>query len=228
MAEIVLRVRAPFAAFRPFQAGSYRATTPVMPPSVAYGLLLNFAGLDARDPASFAGGEPTRFRSGLPEMDVAVGTLVDPETSVVLQQLHQYPVGNSGKELAPRTHGAKYWIAPVKREVLVGYDGAIAARCLDETFVARLRDAVQGVPHRPRYGLPFLGDNNFLLDHVEETSSPVRWYIPCSSATTSARRSCRLTVSIDRADSSRTRTVLFAPSEPSPSPPSAAFVRVPQ
>lgn len=227
MAEVVLRVRAPFAAFRPFQAGSYRATTPVMPPSVAYGLLLNLAGIDARDPASFADGEPTRFRSGLPEIEVAVGTLVASESSVVLQQLHQYPVGNSGKELAPRTHGAKYWIAPVKREVLVGYDGAIAARGLDETFVTRLRDAVRGAPHRPRYGLPFLGDNNFLLDRVEETTSPVGWYVPCSPTGTSARGSCRLTVSIDRTDSSRTRTLLFAPSAPSPAPPSAAFVRVP-
>lgn len=227
MAEIVLRVRAPFAAFRPFQAGSYRATTPVMPPSVAYGLLLNLAGIDARDPASFADGEPTRFRSGLPEIEVAVGTLVASETSVVLQQLHKYPVGDFGEELAPRTHGAKYGIAPVKREVLVGYDGAIAARGLDETFVTRLRDAVRGAPHRPRYGLPFLGDNNFLLDRVEETTSPVGWYVPCSSTGTSARGSCRLTVSIDRTDSSRTRTLLFAPSAPSPAPPSAAFVRVP-
>ena len=45
---IRLRVKAPFAAFRYFTAGSYRPTAPFVTPSAAYGLLLNLAGFDTR------------------------------------------------------------------------------------------------------------------------------------------------------------------------------------
>ena len=43
-----LRIRAPFAAFRHFTAGSYRPTAPFITPSAAYGLLLNLAGVETR------------------------------------------------------------------------------------------------------------------------------------------------------------------------------------
>ena len=43
-----LRVQAPFAAFRWLQAGVHRATSPVIPPSTAWGLLLNLAHVETR------------------------------------------------------------------------------------------------------------------------------------------------------------------------------------
>ena len=48
MRTLWLRVRAPFAAFRWMQAGVYRATSPIVPPSAAWGLCLNLAHIDMR------------------------------------------------------------------------------------------------------------------------------------------------------------------------------------
>jgi CRISPR-associated protein Cas5t len=106
METMWLRVRAPFAAFRGFQAGVYWATSPVMPPSTAYGLFLNLAGIDTRGPMNSV---TTEIRSGLPSLRIAVGTISTPELSTIYQQSHNYPVGASGKELSARTHGAKFW-----------------------------------------------------------------------------------------------------------------------
>ena len=96
METMWLRVRAPFAAFRGFQAGVYRATSPVMPPSTAYGLLLNLAGIEMRGPMN---GVTTEIREGLPKLRIAVGAISTQEISTIYQQLHSYPVGASGKEL---------------------------------------------------------------------------------------------------------------------------------
>lgn len=223
MGALTLRIRAPFAAFRPFQAGSYRSTTPVMPPSAAYGLVMNVAGIDVRDTER----SPTGMRVDAPSCQIAVGLVRPADLFVLYQQLHSYPVGSSGKELALRTYGAKYWIAPGKREALCGYDGVIALRELGDAILSRVRDAIAGRPHGPRYGLPFLGDNNFLVDRIEESNDEAEWYVPCDAAHAPVRRSCRLTVSIDREDSARTKTRLFAPVGRGVAPPEAAFVSVP-
>src|SRR6185503_3793783 len=122
METMWLHVRAPFAAFRGFQAGVYRATSPVMPPSTAYGLILNLAGFEMRGPMN---GVTTEIKAGLPMLRIAVGVISRPELFSLYQQLHSYPVGASGKELSARTHGAKFWIVPVRREFLVGYNGMI-------------------------------------------------------------------------------------------------------
>ncbi|MCX5962055.1 MAG: CRISPR-associated protein Cas5 [Cyanobacteria bacterium] len=126
-----LRIRAPFAAFRGFQAGVYRSTSPIMPPSAAFGLVLNLAGIEMRDSKP---GVMTLIRQDLPCLKLAIGRPyqelangdmipeTDSEVCTLYQQLHSYPVGNSGKELKERTHGAKFWITPVRRELLVGFD----------------------------------------------------------------------------------------------------------
>lgn len=66
-----------------------------------------------------------------------------------------------------------------------------------------------------RYGLPFLGDNAFLLDKIKIHDEPVHahWYRPLAQEDESEAvpRSTRLTVWIDRQDMSKTRSVLFAP-----------------
>lgn len=117
-----LRIRAPFAAFRGFQAGVYRSTSPVMPPSAALGLLLNLAGIEMRD---YTATPNLLIRGDIPCLQLAIATLPNSKSEVctLYQQLHSYPVGDSGKkDLKPRTQGAKYWITPVRRELLVGLD----------------------------------------------------------------------------------------------------------
>ena len=128
METMWLHVRAPFAAFRWFQAGVYRATHPIMPPSSAYGLLLNLGAIDMRDAVA---GPTTLIRSDVPLLRIAIGVVTPAELCSLYQQLHTYPVGNASAELKPRTHGAKYHITPVRREVLVGLDCIIGAQSDD-------------------------------------------------------------------------------------------------
>src|SRR5437762_13130152 len=134
MNSLWLRVRAPFATFRGFQAGVYRATSPVMPPSTAFGLVLNLAGIEMRmlTPRS-----TTLIRDDVPKLRIAIGIASSAERGSLYQQLHSYPVGNSGKELAARTHGAKYWIVPVRRELLIGLDAIIGVESEDDGLFTR-------------------------------------------------------------------------------------------
>lgn len=226
MARLYLHIQAPFAAFRGMQAGVYRSSMPIIPPSAAFGLLLNLAGIEMR-------GEDvgtTLIRDDLPRLQLAVGALEQPQVSTLYQQLHSYPVGNSGKELKERTFGAKYWIAPVRREILINLDAVIAVESDDVSLLQKVRRGIKGESDGPRYGLPFAGDNNFLFDRIEAVDSPppVRWY--SRFAEDSPRRgSVRLTVGIDRQDSSRTTSALLAPEEElSPEPPEAAWLWVPR
>lgn len=205
-----VELRAPFAAFRWLQAGVYRASHPVIPPSAAYGLVLNLAAIDIRGPFD----RPvTAIRHDAPSLRIAVGRVgPPPEVATLYQQLHTYPVGNSGKgALDLRAHGAKYWITPTRRELLVDNHyvvGVEAPTGLRSKVVAGLAGTL---PDRA-YGLPFFGDNNLLLDRVDLHDAPPEtvWYERWDGRGP-RRGSCRLTVRIDRDDSSRTETFLFAP-----------------
>jgi len=206
-----LRVRAPFAAFRGFQAGVYRTTAPVMPPSAAYGLVLNLAGIEMRGSLD----QPTTLiRSDIPCLRLAIGNVpgTDSETCTLYQQLHSYPVGNSGQELKQRTHGAKYWIVPVRREFLVGLDMVLGVQA-DLDLLKRIQQGLKGELNEPRYGLPFAGDNNFLFDRIDVLQEPVLtyWYVQIQPDDPPMRSSYRLTVGIDRADNSKTTSHLYAP-----------------
>lgn len=204
------------------QAGVYRSTMPVIPPSAAFGLVLNLAGIEMR-------GEDvgtTLISPDLPRLRLAVGTVHEATVSTLYQQLHSYPVGSSGKEFKARSHGTKNWIAPVRREILVGLDAVIAVESENADLLNRVKRG--GSPTEPRYGLPFAGDNNFLFDRIDfiDSPPPVRWYCGLSEANTRTG-SVRLTVSIDRADQSRTQTVLVAPCDPCITPPENAWHQVP-
>jgi CRISPR-associated protein Cas5t len=231
MNALWLRLRARFAAFRWLQAGVYRATSPIIPPSAAWGLLLNLAHIETRDLALTAKrGSPVTFtRDDAPRLCLAIGAVQPAERAVVYQQLHSYPVGQSGKEFAPRTHGAKYWIAPVRRELLVDFDALVGVRGADPALLRRITDGLAGRLDAPRYGLPFAGDNNFLFDRIDVLEAPctAQWYTPVDPADRGRVGSCRLTVAIDRADASRTRSVLFAATEPTDMPPDDAWVWCP-
>jgi CRISPR-associated protein Cas5t len=223
-----LRVRAPFAAFRGFQAGVYRATSPVMPPSTALGFVLNLAGIEMRAPTA---GPTTLIRDDVPNLRIAIGVVAPGEVCTLYQQLHSYPVGNSGKELAARTHGAKYWITPVRRELLVGFDGVIGIQSEKNSLFEQIQKGLRGELDEPRYGLPFAGDNNFLFDRIDiiDEPPPVHWYARMQPDDPPKRGSCRLTVGIDRADNSRTVSLLYAPEpEPTVTPPDNAWTWTPR
>ncbi|GBF82864.1 CRISPR-associated protein Cas5 [Aphanothece sacrum] len=223
-----LLLKAPFASFRPFQSGSYRSTTPVPSPSAVYGILLNLAGIEQRT----ATDQPiTLIRDDLPEMEIAIGIPNDShsETSILSQQLHNYPVGASGKELAKKTYGNKYWIAPVRREVLVEFSLIIGVKAGQE-LCDRIIKGLNGELDEPRYGLAFAGDNNFLFDEIKvipDKNIPfAKWYCPIKDNTPPSRGICRLTTWIDRADNTNTKIQVFAPLF-SNSPPENAWLNLP-
>jgi CRISPR-associated protein Cas5t len=127
------------------------------------------------------------------------------------------------------TFGNKYNITPVRRELLVGLRVVIA---LDGSpdLEDRVRRALAGESPSGRYGLPFLGDNAFLPDRIEllHTVPAVHWYERVTADSGQLRpRATRLTVWIDRADMSRTRSDLYAPTDsPSTDIPTRAWTEV--
>ena len=78
----------------------------------------------------------------------------------------------------------------------------------------RILDGLQGKTAR-RYGVLFLGDNNFLIDRLEplEQPHPAHWFEKVQEVEEGVRKKnvMRLTITIDRADLSRSRSMLFAP-----------------
>lgn len=235
-----LQVRAPFAAFRGFQAGGYRATAPIMPPSTAFGLVLNLAGIEMRDSKQ---GPTTLIRKDLPCLRLAIGVPshqlptgdwvpeTDHEVCSLYQQLHSYPVGNSGKELKQRTHGAKYWIVPVRREFLVGLDMVLGIQTQHSEILQKVIQRLRGEFNESRYGLPFAGDNSFLFDRIDvlSTPPPTLWYVQIQPDDSPMRGSYRLTVGIDRANNSKTSSCLYAPiTEATSEPPEFAWTWTPK
>lgn len=221
-ATVVLRLDAPFAAWRWLQAGVYRGTFPVIPPSAAWGLVLNLAAIETR---GSLGEVVTPIRSDAPALDIAVGVQRPGERSTLFQQLHSYPVGTSGAELKARTFGNKYWIAPAKREVLVGLIAVVAARGA-RAIIDRVEKGLTGELSEARYGLPFAGDNQFLFSSITIVGpdEPARWYERVRSDEP-VHETTRLTTNIDRGDASRTEAPLFAPGSTGPCP-AGAWVRI--
>jgi CRISPR-associated protein Cas5t len=222
---LCLYLQAPFAACRTFTAGWYRPTATFLTPSAAYGLVLNIAGIESRlleEDERHDGRTPGSLtQSGLPKVRVALGAPTDkgrdlyPIVQTVYQQLHNYPVGISGEERAESAKGNKYNITPVRREFLSGLRALV---CLDGNaeLEERVRRGLRGEFNSSRYGVPFLGDNQFLLDQLEELSvlPPTHWFERLTKASGPPRpRTARLTIWIDRADLSRTKSALFAPSD---------------
>jgi len=206
---LYLYLEAPFATFRTFTAGSFRPTAPFMTYSAAYGLLLNLAGEDMRHDD---GKSPmTLIKNKLPKVEIALGEREPAQRHICYQQLHNYPVGNQGKEHAPRTKGNKYNIVPARRTFLSGLEvclGVQADADLESKIIRGLRGEIEG-----RYGLPFLGDNNFLPDRIDVLDRPheAHWLVPVGEGEepTGSPEPMRLTVTIDRADMSRTVARLF-------------------
>jgi CRISPR-associated protein Cas5t len=214
---ILLSLQAPFAAFRPFTAGWYRPTAGFLTPSAAYGLALNLAGEETRRDDGISAMTVTKF--GLPSAKVAIGAdpaYELPTIQTIFQQLHNYPVGASGKERKDDAKGSKYNITPVRREFLSGLRAVIALDFLDHPRIEdQIRAGLAGLPPQSatRYGLPFLGDNAFLPDKIEVLDGPARarWYRQLDSESGAVPDSTRLTIWIDRQDMSKTSSGLYVP-----------------
>ena len=215
-------LQAPFASFRPFTAGWYRSTARFLTPSAAYGLALNLAGVETRRDDGVSPMTVTRF--DLPPARIALGAIGStlqaalPTVQTIYQQLHNYPVGASGKQRKEDTKGNKYNITPVRRELLINLRAAIVLEfpADPEIEVAIRRNLTHThPPTMPRYGLPFVGDNNFLIDKlaIRDQPTPVFWFcrLDDSTASGTAQTSTRLTTWVDRQDMSRTQSFLFAP-----------------
>lgn len=212
---ICLYVQAPFGVFRTFTTGSFRPTAGFITPSAAYGLVLNIAGIESRheDPKH----SMTLTKQGLPRVRMALGALRFPEIQNLYQQLHNYPVGNTGKEHQhSRARYNKYNIVPARREFL---SDICAYVCLDENkeLENAIRDGLDGAHNDDRYGMMFLGDNNFLIDILREETDrkPAHWYEKISeraSDDTPRPRTTRLTISINRRHMADTTSALFSPS----------------
>jgi CRISPR-associated protein Cas5t len=229
MIMLILRLDARFGVFRTFTAGSFRPTASFITPSAAYGLLLNIAGIEMRhdDGKSVA----TLIRSqGLPSVDIALGARGElPRQQSMLQQLHNYPVGASGKEHKAAAKGSKYNITPVRRSFLSEIHAYIAVQG-DEPLEERIIKGLNGESGRT-YGLPFLGDNSFLPDRLEAVKQPepARWYEVVDKEDEEGVRDdiTRMTISIDRIKMENSRSALFAPQrQPGTAIPERAWVTV--
>ncbi len=240
-----LYVEAPFAVCRTFTAGWYRPTATFLTPSAAYGLVLNIAGIDSRLREGEEGHDgktpASLMRPDLPALELALGALgtdrtgnaipfddAFPRMQSIYQQLHNYPVGASGKERAASCMGNKYNITPVRREFLTDLRAVIGVKSGDD-FLDRIKRGLAG--EFPRYGVPFLGDNNFLLDRAElREPTSAYWFTPVTAGGTGPQlRTARLTIQIDRANLSKTTSKLFAPlSEATPTPPPEAWIPIRQ
>jgi CRISPR-associated protein Cas5t len=253
-----LYLEAPFAACRTFTAGWYRPTATFLTPSAAYGLLLNVAGIESRlreeeeghpgrVPASLAKpGLPTlRLALGIPEFRIVRGKPIQepgehfPRVQTIYQQLHNYPVGSDAGIDPALAWGNKNNISPVRRELLSGLRALV---CLDGNpdLEDRVRAGLRGELNDRRYGTLFLGDNQYLLDRLEEVAphpsleweAPrVRWYERISEEAGGGPRphTTRMTIWIDRADLSQTKSALYTPGDALPvfdPPPSPAWTAI--
>jgi CRISPR-associated protein Cas5t len=159
----------------------------------------------------------TLMKVDLPKVEIALGAITFPETQSIYQQLHNYPVGATGKDRAGETKGAKYNIQPVQREFLSGLDAYLCIRG-NERLEEQVREGLcRGgrslCEGRLRYGIPFLGDNNFMIDVLREEPAlvPAFWYRRLTEELGLVTGRCRLTAWIDRADMTRTVSYLYAP-----------------
>ena len=234
---IWLSLEAPFAACRPMMAGWYRPSAGFLTHSAAYGLILNVAGIESRlgehEPAHPGGVPASITREGLPTFRLALGLpegAVPPVVGSLFQQLHNYSVAAGNAGIKPKfALSRKNNIAPVRREVLCGLHALLAVHA-DEDFESLIHRGLRGERNQSRYGLPFLGDNNYTLDRLDEVEPrPASWLALADAGRGEPPRAGteRLTTFVDRLATVGTRSALFCPREEfSIEPPESALVPV--
>lgn len=158
----------------------------------------------------------TLIRKDLPRFRLALAALRFPLQHSIYQQLHNYPVGSgTGEAYKEGAKGSKYNVTPTRRAFLSDIAALVCIKENDE-FEAQVLAGLHGEAPRA-YGLPFLGDNSFLPDRLEQLDEPrpAHWFVPVGPEEPGGLRDhvTRLTVSIDRADMSQTTSHLFAPTK---------------
>ena len=210
METLWLHIRAPFASFSTLRTGTYRDTMPIMPPSATYGLVLNLAGIEMRESLRKS---ITPILSDLPHIKLAFGRVAErnSEISVLLQNMHSYPIGQTGKKCKARTHGSKYWIDPTYREVIVNLNMMLGVKANSE-LISLVRQGLNGESDCTYYGFPFAGDNNFLFDRIDclDEPLPTHWFVQSDSSLELESGATSLTVEIDRQNPSQTKSLLFS------------------
>ena len=222
-----LYVQAPFARFQHFVGGKWRPTADFITPSAAFGLVLNLASIDMRE--GLGTERYTQIKPGVADMEIALGALEMPAKQRVLQHLHTYAQQPTGVERvrADDCRGHPHMMSPCWRETLVGIRAYVAVKPIHP---ANLEEQVRyGLAGKlPRYGVPFLGDSNYILDVVRMANrlEPAMWFEQVPGDQGGMPYVTRLTVTIDRNDSARTVTSTFCASKPCAEVPPAAWVRV--
>ena len=130
----------------------------------------------------------------------------------------------------PVIEGNKDNITPVRREFLSDVRAVVHLETDTETET-RIRRGLAGELSAGRYGLPFLGDNQFLVDRFDllapDHERKAFWFEAAGDDPKPRPATTRLTVWIDRADMSRTVSRLFCPSDsPTSTPSESAWVTV--
>ena len=235
---IWLAIEAPFAACRPMTAGWHRPTAGFLTHSAVYGLILNVAGIESRlgehEPGHPGSVPASVTRSSLPAFRLALGIPEGadlPHVGTIFQQLHSYSVNSGNAGIKPEfALGRKNNIAPVRREFLSGLHGLPPSKPTPTS--SRLSAVVSAASAHSghRYGLPFLGDNNLTLDHLDEIQPhSARWFALADSTSGEPPRAgtTRLSAYIDRLTPVGTRSALFAPTKDvSKTPPESSLVPV--
>ncbi len=227
METLWLHIRAPFASFSTLRTGTYRDTMPIMPPSAAYGLILNLAGIEMRGSLKKS---ITPIRSNLPYIKLAFGRVAgcNSEISVLLQNMHSYPIGQTGKERKAKTHGNKYWIEPTYREIIINLEMMLGVKA-EPKLISLVRQELEGKSEQPYYGFPFAGDNNFLFDRIDclDKPLPTHWFVRSDSNLELEPGAINLTVEIDRQNPSQTTSLLFSATQnPSTSLPDSEWLSI--
>lgn len=186
--------------------GGFRETSPVPTPSALYGLVLNLAGYEMRD-----GGT-------LPQLELASGLRVTQgpahSFSPAQESPRQFARRGSSEGLPRRqsllTHAAR-------SEFLLGLRGVCLVRGdeeLQEWLLEALEEPTQELESgQQRYGLPFLGDNNFFLEELAplpEREESVQWLVDAKVVEPDdGERSLALTTWVDREETTGTRFQRF-------------------
>lgn len=222
--KFFVRLKAPFAAFRTFSAGSSRPTLNVIPPTAALGLIYNFASIDSRGEDL---GRSINTVVDTPPVKLAIGMINEPTENVSLQQGHSYLVGSSGKA---RRHfaagGQKTHIAPIRVGTLSQFDCVLGVEADDE-LGRRVERGLNG--ELERYGVPTLGDGGLLFDSImlsPDVPVPARWCVP-PGRVQKATGAARLPLWIDRANSAGTIVRLFQLTEHLKAAPDCAWMELP-
>jgi CRISPR-associated protein Cas5t len=197
MDTLILRVQGKFAAFW-YNTVRRRASSIVMPPSTAYGLMLNVANID------------TDLGGPLPNCDIAVGLLSYPGKMELIQQLH---ISDQQKRVMP--FGRQTCPKVLRREYLVDYNGVVAVRGNPE-FISSIEKGLHCGE-----GLLFLGDNDCLADDVSICSNEAIWFVRSTKA---SRWTSRLTTRVDHTTSQSQNEVFMPFDRVESTPPESAWV----